>query len=195
MFNLSKSLEHNQLYFCCMSSMTKVIAFAWIHGTGKTVAVETLKEKLLTQNFTVFVLQESAPFFKKYMQKDPMLFQSYINKMEICRMEYLLSLKANNLFDYILVNRTPKDNIAYTKFLQKSWAIDPDFLSADTDDCPYDKIIFYSTPIEAGAWEEEIMLTTELKEAIAEYETEIIYLENFKANPQETIQEVIKNYL
>ncbi|MDR0859762.1 MAG: AAA family ATPase [Candidatus Peribacteria bacterium] len=146
--------------------MTKVIAFSGIHNTGKTTAINTLRDFLIQEGKLVMVLQESARLFHKFLHSDPMMLQSSVNKMELSRLDYLHSLKSQNIFDYIIVDRTPKDNIAYTKFLQQTGKLDPDFLSADTDVCPYDTIIFYTTPIHESLWSEEELLRDILLETI-----------------------------
>lgn len=154
-----------------------------------------IKKELTQKQRSVMILEEIAPLFKNYLHKDPMLLQSYINKMELCRIDYLQALKHQNIFDVILVDRTPKDNIAYTRFLQEKGKLDPDFLTAETDECPYDCIILYKSPMKSSSREDEELLRDILWKTISEYPCTIIELNNFRENLEETIEVVNEQYI
>lgn len=171
--------------------MTKIIAFSGVHNTGKTAAIKAMKNLLLKQGKCVLVLEECTHLFVKYVNDDQRMMQSSINKMELCRMKYVQELKDQEIFDYILIDRTPKDNVGYTKYFQQTGKLDPDFLVMDTDECPYDLIIFYTTPVFQIFQEKAKMLEKILLETLSEYPTKIIQLKNFKQNKEETL-EIVK---
>ena len=168
--------------------MTKVIAFSGVHNTGKTAAIKAAKDLLLKKRKCVMVLEESTPLFIKYLNTDRWMMQSSINKMELCRTKYVQALKEQNIFDYILVDRTPKDNIGYTKYLQQEGKLDPDFLMMDTNECPYDTIIFYTTPVFKMFQKKAKPLKKTLLETLSEYPIKIIQLRNFKEDREKTLK-------
>ena len=127
--------------------MTEVIAFSGVHNTGKSTCIEKVRDELIKQNKAVLVLEEIARLFFLPQRNNPDKMQTSINKVENAKLDYLIALTKLQVFDVILVDRTFKDHIAYSKYYQSQGQMDQKSELQDRAECPYDKIIFFQEGI------------------------------------------------
>ena len=90
----------------------RVIAFAGVSCTGKSTMVREIAQSLVAKDHTVLVLPEIARQYMHYTDKPT--FQAAIASEETCRLSTIMKMR--NSVDYIIVDRTCYDQLAYLEY-------------------------------------------------------------------------------
>lgn len=174
--------------------MTEVIAFSGVHNTGKSTCIERIRDGLIQQNKTVVVLEEIPRLFFVQQRNDPTKMQEAINKVEHAKLNHLIELIKLQVFDAILVDRTFKDHIAYSKWYQTQGQMDQQAEIIDRDDCPYDKIIFFQEGIKNSKYwnpEADKALSEMVLRENKVYPIQAMLFKNFMEDEEAVIREVL----
>ncbi len=142
--------------------MTKIIAFSGNSNTGKTSAINYLKDHYgtLHPELKIHLLGETAREYielHNWVVDDVHAFEEYIIAREQERLAELKSIKENNTYDLVFIDRTSLDAIIYSyrnlingDLHRIDYVQDYDPILKLSKSL-YDNVVFFTTPIKVDS--------------------------------------------